>query len=277
MIKSAIAIEFNNVYQTYKNPEDSVLRGVNLTINKSEFCIILGRSGMGKSTLLRCINGLVHHYEGTITVNGEKLEKNKTVLRKIRRKTGMIFQHYNLVNRLTALENVVCGMLPEMPFFRAMLGIVSDQERQKALALLDKVGLKDFADQRVDQLSGGQKQRVGIARALAQEPDIILADEPVASLDPVTSGEILELLKKIVEKDSITVVISLHQIELAKEYGERIIALLDGKLTIDKTASELTDADIASIYNSSEKGKLVNHQEKEGRHEISRKKVLLDS
>jgi phosphonate transport system ATP-binding protein len=162
----------------------------------------------------------------------------------------MIFQNYNLVNRLTVLENVLCGMLSEIPFHRAMLGIFSDKEKEKALALLKEVGLEDFAEQRADQLSGGQKQRVGIARALAQNPEIILADEPVASLDPVTSEEILKLLKDINQKNGITVIISLHQIEYAKIYGERVIALLNGRLEIDKPARLLTEKDIARIYGS---------------------------
>ncbi len=248
MMEQDITISFQNVYQTYKDPKDAILKGVNMVIPKSDFCIILGRSGMGKSTLLRCINGLVQPYEGTVTVCGQQLKKEKTVLRNIRRRTSMIFQNYNLVNRLTALQNVLCGMLPEIPFHRAMLGVFTDGERARGLSLLKEVGLEDFSDQRVDQLSGGQKQRVGIARALAQNPEIILADEPIASLDPVTSEEILKLLKAINQKNGITVIISLHQLEFAKTYGERIVALLNGKLEIDKPAIQLTEKDIGRIY-----------------------------
>lgn len=248
MMEQATAISFENVHQTYKGPKDSVLKGVNMVIPKSDFCIVLGRSGMGKSTLLRCINGLVQPYEGTVTVSGQQLKKDKPLLRGIRRRTGMIFQSYNLVNRLTALENVLCGMLPEIPFHRAMLGVFTNEEKERGLSLLKEVGLEGFADQRADQLSGGQKQRVGIARALAQNPEIILADEPVASLDPVASEEILTLLKTINQKNGITVIISLHQLEFAKAYGERIIALLNGKLEIDKPANLLTEEDIGRIY-----------------------------
>ncbi|EGO64219.1 phosphonate ABC transporter ATP-binding protein [Acetonema longum] len=248
MISPEAAISFQNVYQTYKGPQDAVLKGVNLTIPPSDFCVILGRSGMGKSTLLRCMNGLVLPYEGSVAVCGQQLSREKTVLRHIRRRTGMIFQNYNLVNRLTALENVMCGMLPGMPFHRAMLGLFTAEETARGLALLREVGLEGFADHRADRLSGGQKQRVGIARALAQNPEIILADEPVASLDPVTSGEILNLLKAINRKNGLTVIVSLHQIELARTYGERIIALLEGKVAIDKPAGQLTEGDIGRIY-----------------------------
>lgn len=250
MIKQESAISFKNVYQTYKGTNEAIMKGVDLTIPKSDFCIILGKSGMGKSTLLRCINGLVLPYAGTLSVCGILLKKDNATMRKIRRKTAMIFQEYNLVNRLTALENVICGMLPEMPFHRAMLGIFTDEEKARALSLLKEVGLEEFGNQRADKLSGGQKQRVGIARALAQNPQIILADEPIASLDPVTAGGILELLKKINQKEGITVLISLHQIDLAKAYGDRIIALLDGKIEIDRKQGQLTKGDIDRIYSS---------------------------
>lgn len=248
MIEPEIVISFKNVHQTYAGPEDAVLKGVNMIIPKSDFCIILGRSGMGKSTLLRCINGLVQPYKGTVTVCGQQIKKEKSALRSIRRRTGMIFQSYNLVNRLTALENVLCGMLPEIPSHRAMLGVFTNEEKAKGLALLKEVGLENSADQRADQLSGGQKQRVGIARVLAQNPEIILADEPVASLDPAASEEILNLLKTINQKNGITVMISLHQIEFAKAYGERIIAMLNGRLEIDKPVNLLTEEDIGRIY-----------------------------
>ena len=244
------AVSFAGVYQTYRDPEHAVLRGLDLEIPRGQFCVILGRSGMGKSTMLRCVNGLVQPYAGTVQVCGETLSKDPAVLRRIRRKTGMIFQNYNLVSRLTALENVLCGMLGQIPFHRAMLGLYTEEERARALALLKKVGLESFADQRADQLSGGQKQRVGIARALAQDPELILADEPVASLDPVSSEEILSLLRRINQTEGITVVVSLHQIEFARRYGSRIIALLNGKLAIDKPAGELAPEDITAIYGS---------------------------
>ena len=247
---SVSAVSFQDVYQSYRGREHPVLNGLSLEIPQSQFCVILGRSGMGKSTLLRCINGLVQPYAGTVRVGGETLTRDKAALRRIRRKAAMIFQNYNLVNRLTALENVLCGMLSEIPSHRAMLGLFTEAERVRALELLRKVGLEEFAQQRADQLSGGQKQRVGIARALAQNPEIILADEPVASLDPVTSEEILTLLRTINQTEGITVVVSLHQIEFARSYGSRIIALLGGKLAIDKPAGELLDEDISTIYGS---------------------------
>ena len=194
------------------------------------------------------MNGLVEPYKGEIIMCGEEITKETTSLRQVRKKIGMIFQHYNLVNRLTAIENVICGMLPGIPLYRSLVGVFNEKEKAKALQLLDKVGIKELAYHRVDQLSGGQKQRVGIARALAQNPQLILADEPVASLDPVTSSEILQLLLDISEKDGITVVVSLHQIDLAKQYGKRIIALNNGRISLDCKGEHLTQEDVDRIY-----------------------------
>ncbi|MEU6644545.1 phosphonate ABC transporter ATP-binding protein [Saccharomonospora sp. NPDC046836] len=242
------AISFDNVHQSYHGPGEAVLRGVDLTIPRSDFCVVLGRSGMGKSTLLRCINGFVQPYAGTVTVSGQRVTKEKSVLRGIRRKAGIIFQGYNLVNRLTALQNVLCGMLPGIPGYRSIPGFFTRAEKECAMSLLAEVGLEGYAGKRADQLSGGQKQRVGIARALAQDPEIILADEPVASLDPVTAEEILTLLAEINRGKGTTLVISLHQLEYARSYGDRVIALLDGKLAIDKRAADLSADDVTRIY-----------------------------
>lgn len=242
------AISFQNVHQRYPGAEQSVLNGVDLEIPKRDFCVILGRSGMGKSTLLRCINGFVRPYEGTVSVDGEPVIADSAVLRRVRRRTGFIFQGYNLVSRLTVLQNVLCGMLPSTPVLRALPGIFTRAQRERAFELLEIVGLAEHAGKRADQLSGGQKQRVGIARALAQDPEILLADEPVASLDPVSSEEILGLLKQINRQEGLTVVVSLHQIDYARRFGDRIIALQEGKVAVDTPASLLSDAQIDHIY-----------------------------
>ncbi|RVW02399.1 phosphonate ABC transporter ATP-binding protein [Rhodococcus spongiicola] len=243
------AVSFRDVHLTYTQKDEAVLRGVNLEIPASDFCILLGRSGTGKSTLLRCINGLVAPYQGTVSVGGEEVHTtHRNALRNIRRKVGMIFQGYNLVNRLTVMHNVLAGILPDVPAYRAIPGIFTTGEREQALSLLDTVGLANYANHRADQLSGGQKQRVGIARALAQNPKVILADEPIASLDPVTAAEILDLLKRINERDGITVVLSLHQLNFARTYGERIVALLDGRIGIDTTPAGLSEGEVDRIY-----------------------------
>lgn len=248
---SGADIRFDDVHLSYDGGAAPVLRGVDLTIPASDFCVLLGRSGMGKSTLLRCVNGLVSPQRGTVTVGGRTVRAtDRRGLREVRSRVGVIFQSYNLVGRLTVIENVLTGMLPQMPVHRALPGIFTTAERDRAMALLDEVGLADHADRRADQLSGGQKQRVGIARALAQRPEVLLADEPIASLDPVTAAEILALLKSINEREGITVVLSLHQLEFARAYGERIIALLDGRVAIDTPPALLGEAEVARIYGS---------------------------
>lgn len=246
---TAASVSFRDVHLTYKGRPQPVLRGVDLEIPANDFCVLLGRSGMGKSTLLRCVNGLVAPQSGTVTVGDQTVvARDRRALRGIRRRVGVIFQGYNLVNRLTVIENVLTGMLPEIPAYRALPGVFTRAERERALELLDEVDLADHATRRADELSGGQKQRVGIARALAQNPDVLLADEPIASLDPVTSAEILALLQRINERDDITVVVSLHQIEFARRFGRRIVALLDGRVAVDTAAHELTQHDIDRIY-----------------------------
>lgn len=242
------AISFDAVQLRYPGAETAVLNGIELEIPRAEFCVILGRSGTGKSTLLRCINGFVQPQGGTVTVNGERVAAGSAALKRVRGSTAFIFQGYNLVHRLTVMQNVLCGMLRSLPRYRALLGIFTRAERERAFELLELVGLAEQAGKRADQLSGGQKQRVGIARALAQRPEIILADEPVASLDPVTSREILTLLRQINERDGITVVVSLHQIEYAREFGERVIALQGGRVVVDTDGAHLDDAQIARIY-----------------------------
>lgn len=244
------AIQVKNITHAYKENRKPVLNQVNFHVDKGEFCTILGRSGAGKSTFLRTMNGFICPQQGEIYIEGEKLIYRARELRKIRNKIAMVFQHYNLVNRLSVLENVLCGMLYKIPFGRGLLGVFTEKEKQFAMNQLEKVGLADFAHKRADQLSGGQKQRVGIARALAQKPEIILADEPVASLDPITAAEIMGILKEINETENITIVVSLHQINLSREFGKRIIGFANGKIVVDKIEAKITDLDLKKIYDN---------------------------
>ena len=218
-----------------------------LEIHEGEVTILLGRSGAGKSTLLRAMNLLVCPTEGTVScpVLGDLSGVSK--IRKHRRRTGMVFQQHQLIGRQTALTNVLTARLSRFSTLRSLFALPRP-DREKALSCLDRVGLLDKALQRVDQLSGGQQQRVGVARALAMEPGLILADEPVASLDPATSRQLLTLLRDVCRRDGITLVISLHQVEFAKEFGDRIVALAHGRIVFDDTPEQLNEAALASIY-----------------------------
>ena len=223
------------------------LRPTTLTFSTGSFVVLLGPSGAGKSTLLRSLNGLVAATEGCVVVAGLGRLSEAGILRRHRRRTGMIFQSHQLIGRSTALANVLMGRLGYHSWWRTMFGL-SQRERRLALSSLDRVGLFDKALFRVDVLSGGQRQRVGIARALCQEPCLILADEPVASLDPATAAAVLTDLKQICSSAGITAVVSLHQVELARQFADRVIGLADGGVVADVPASALTDAVVDQIY-----------------------------
>lgn len=224
------------------------LKKVDMEIKRGEFIILLGPSGAGKSTLLRCINGLVKPSSGVVTVNGLDVNGGKKELREVRRQVGMIFQQFNLVKRLTVLDNVLCGSLAANSVFTSCLNIFSDEDRKYALHCLERVGMLEKAPFRADQLSGGQQQRVGIARALVQKPMVFLADEPVASLDPVSSIRVMELLRQINQQDGITVVVSLHDVALAKQFGQRVIGIQDGNVVLDGSINQISEAQIRDIY-----------------------------
>lgn len=248
MNPSNASIVLHQVSHSYKGNPKQVLKQVQFRAERGEFCTILGRSGAGKSTFLRTMNGLVKPQQGEIWINGQKLIHTPKELRKTRSKISMVFQHYNLVNRLSVLENVLCGMQHVIPLGRSMLGWFTPEEKSTAMDMLERVGLSEFAYKRADQLSGGQKQRVGIARALMQQPEIILADEPVASLDPMTAVEIMSLLQKINRVNGIAVIVSLHQLDLARQFGERMIGFAEGSIVVDKSVHLLTHDDIQRIY-----------------------------
>ena len=252
-------LEIKDLHKTYGD-KTQVLRGINLQIEQGEFVCIIGLSGAGKSTLLRCVNRLIEASSGAILVPGafsgvsadgakvDVLRLNAEDLRLLRRKVGMVFQQFNIVKRLSVIENVLSGGLGYQPGLRSVLRIFSREEKRQALTNLDRVGLLDHAYKRADQLSGGEQQRVAIARTLMQQPAIILADEPVASLDPRLSRVVLDILKRVCQEDGITALVSLHALELTREYADHIIGLKQGQIFFDGGPRDLTDAIVASVY-----------------------------
>lgn len=226
-----------------------VLRDVDLTLEGSGITAIIGPSGTGKSTLIRCINRLVEPSAGEIRLGDTDLARLRgRALRMARRRIGMVFQEYNLVERLTVMENVLCGRLGATPLWRAWLRRYTRADLDDAFALLDAVGLGDRATTRADALSGGQRQRVGIARALMQKPDLMLADEPTSSLDPKTSVEIMELMAELARRADIPVIVNIHNVELAKRFAQRVIGLSGGAVVFDGRPEALTAADLGRIY-----------------------------
>lgn len=225
------------------------LHDVSLSLRRGEFVTIIGPSGAGKSTFLRCINRLIDASEGSIVFDGREITSmNKRQMRKARRDIGMIFQHYNLVHRATAIENVLQGRLGYLSKFRGIFGLYSEEDKRSAFELLDKMGLAEFAYQRADQLSGGQQQRVGIARALVQDPLLMLCDEPIASLDPKSSRVTMEMLRWVSNELGVACLVNLHQVDYAIEYSDRIVALKKGVKVFDGTPDELDAKTISDIY-----------------------------
>lgn len=229
--------------------DKQILKNIDFEIKAGEFVSIIGPSGAGKSTMLRCMNRMIEFNEGKITFNNEDIGSlNKKDLRKVRRNIGMVFQHYNLVPRLTVLENVLHGRFGYKTTLQGILGRYTEEEKELAFYLLEKLGIHEHAYKRCDQLSGGQQQRVGICRALIQEPKLILCDEPIASLDPNSSKIIMDHLKTICTEMGITCLVNLHQVEVAQHYSTRIIGLNKGQVVFNGTSRELTDTQIHKIY-----------------------------
>ncbi|MDR1547559.1 MAG: phosphonate ABC transporter ATP-binding protein [Hungatella sp.] len=245
-------IEFNQVGKKYPNGFHA-LKDVDLKIEQGEFVAIIGLSGAGKSTLLRTINRMHDITEGTLTVDGTDVMQLKgKELRRFRRRIGMIFQSFNLVTRTLVINNVLMSKVPELPFLKALLGIYPKEDKLGALEALDKVGILDKAFVRADQLSGGQQQRVALARTLAQNPQIILADEPVASLDPVTAKQVMGDFLRINKEMNITILLNIHHVDLALQYASRVVGIRAGQIVYDGPASEVTQDILDTIYEGKE-------------------------
>lgn len=241
-------IEFSDVSLVYPNGTQG-LKQINLQIPKGEFVVVVGLSGAGKSTLIRSINRMVTPTSGELLVNDENILDYKTKeLRQLRTNVGMIFQHHNLVKRSTVMKNVITGRLGHTGTMRSVFNIYPKEDLQLAYESLERVNIEDKVYSRADQLSGGQQQRVSIARVLTQQPEVVLADEPVASLDPPTSHQVMTYLKQINQQDHITMIVNLHFIDMATEYADRIIGMRHGEVVFDGPASDVTEQTFEEIY-----------------------------
>jgi len=242
-------LKVENLNLSYQKKGPQVLFDISFSVFKDDFYAIIGPSGAGKSSLIRCINRLADSNSGNIFFNGENIPKlGGRELRSVRRKIGMIFQEFNLIDRMSVIDNVLTGRLGYMNTFASLFRMFDKKDISRALTLISKVGLEDFANKRVDQLSGGQRQRVGIARALMQEPELMLVDEPTSSLDPKIAIEMMELIKGIANELKIPVLCNIHNIDLAKQFANKILGLQDGKKKFDDTTNKLTHEVLQDLY-----------------------------
>ena len=242
-------IRIEHLTKIYERGEVLALNDVSFTVKRGEFLVLLGLSGSGKSTLLRCINRLIEPTAGTIIFDGIDVTRaSSRQLRQIRRRMAMIFQQFNLVKRSTVLTNVLSGRLGYVSPAASAIHKFSKQDIDMAMADLDRVGIPEQAYKRADELSGGQQQRVGIARALMQQPDLLMADEPVSALDPATSHSVMQHLETMNREDGVTVIASLHFLSLARRYGTRILALKDGEIVFEGLPTEIDEAKFMEIY-----------------------------
>ena len=241
-------LKLENLTKRY-NTGDLALQGVDLEIPDGQVLALIGPSGAGKSTLIRCVNRLVEPTDGSATLNEENLTKlSSRALKRARRRMGMIFQEYALVERLTVMENVLSGRLGYVGFWRSYFRKFPKDDVKEAFRLLDRVGLLEMADKRADELSGGQRQRVGICRALIQNPDLLLVDEPTASLDPKTSRQIMRLINELCAERGLTAIINIHDVLLAQMFSQRIVGLALGKIVYDGSPEGLTPEVLTKIY-----------------------------
>jgi phosphonate transport system ATP-binding protein len=268
-------IEFIHTGKTYPNGVQG-LKDVNLQIEQGEFVAIIGLSGAGKSTLIRTINRMIDATAGQVLVDGvDVMTLRGKALRRFRRHIGMIFQSFNLVTRSTVIKNVLTSMVPDMGFFRVLFGIFTQQQELAALAALDKVGILDKAYTRCDQLSGGQQQRVALARTLNQNPSIILADEPVAALDPVTANQVMSDFRRINQEMNITILINIHHVDLALDFADRVIGIRAGEIVYDGPVRSVTQEVLDSIYNGAPVPKAADEQTAKAAAEIAALKASL--
>lgn len=258
MAKGDSLLHIENLEKTYPNGVRA-LKGVSFDVKEGEFLVVIGLSGSGKSTLLRCINRLHDPTGGSIQMGGKEISNIKgDQIRKLRKDVAMIFQHFNLIPRHSVLSNVLMGRLASTSTFGSMMGAFSKQDKQEALKYLELVGIADKAHIRADQLSGGQQQRVAIARALTQKPKILLADEPVASLDPATCHTVMDYLKKVNEELGITILCNLHFLSLVRQYASRVIALKQGELVFQGSPKQIDEAWFEKIYGEGAKEVHIN-------------------
>lgn len=241
-------LEIHNLRMVYSNGHEA-LRSVSMHAERGEIVAIIGRSGAGKSTLLRCICGLQQPTSGTVTLDGaDVLALDEHKLRVLRRKIGFIWQEFNLVDRLPAITNVLTGRLGYANRSASLLGFFDRSHREIAVRNLERVGLYEKANQRADRLSGGEKQRVSIARAISQEPTLLLADEPVASLDPELAEQVMSDLARVAREDGVTTLINIHQVELARAFADRIVGIAQGEVVYDGSPHNLNEAVLDRVY-----------------------------
>ncbi len=252
-------LQVKNLVKTYPNGTQA-LKGVSFNVKKGEFLVIIGLSGSGKSTLLRCLNRLHDPTSGEILLSGHEIAhvEDAKEIRSLRRRVAMIFQHFNLIPRHTVLSNVMMGRLGFTDTLKSIFGMFTDDDKKNAMKYLSLVGIADKANMRADNLSGGQQQRVAIARALTQNPEVLLADEPVASLDPATCHTVMDYLRKVNQELGITIIANLHFLSLVRQYATRVIALKGGQIVYEGDPSEINDEWFEKIYGQGAKEVHIN-------------------
>ena len=247
MVQANTVLKISSLKKQYSKKE--VLKGIDIEIKEGEFVVVIGPSGAGKSTFIRCINRMVDPTHGAVEFSGVDIARLKgKALREARSNIGMIFQHYNLIGRTNVIKNVLHGRLGHNSFFKTLAGKYSDKEKREAFNLLQKVGLGEHMYKKANALSGGQMQRVGICRAMMQDPKLLLADEPIASLDPKSAKIIMDQIHDLVTERQIACIMNLHQVQVAKDYATRIIGIKEGRVVYDGIPANLTEEIVANIY-----------------------------